>query len=170
MKRAGALLAVLLLAGCGSTKTVTQTVTSTVTKTVTEGGACKGSELTASFDLIPGSAGAGNIVYALKITNSSSTRCQLVLTGWQLLGPSGTENPTNIQLPATPTLSLAAGASVTYNARFTPDVPGPGETTPGQCEPSSATLRIDVATGTVNAPIAPPTAVCQHGSMTLTSG
>lgn len=161
------MLVVLVAAGCGTTKTVTQTVTHTVTKTIIEGGACKGSDLTASFDAIPGSEGAGNIVYLLKIANSSPSSCTLTITNFQLLASSGANNPTNITPPGPAT--LAAGGSVTYNARFSPDVTGTGDnTTAGsQCQPTSATLRIN---GSLDAPIAPPTPVCEKGSMTLTSG
>ena len=78
MKRTAALLGVLALAGCGGTTTVT--VTSTVTRTQTHtvtvttsasttpkpaAAACTGDRLQGSFDGVPGSAGAGQIVYRL---------------------------------------------------------------------------------------------------------
>ena len=169
MRRAAVLLFVVLAAGCGSTKTVTQTVTTTrtVTKTVTTKSDCTGAELRATFDVVPGSAGAGNIVYALKITNTTSNPCELIIVGFQLLTSSGAFNPTNVTPP--PPASLGANESLGYHARFSPDVPGPGETTPGACEPTSATLRIDVGSGSVDAPISPATAVCEKGTMSLTS-
>ena len=171
MKIAAALCIAFVVAGCGATKTVTttQTVTKTVTKTVstTE---CTGSDVTATFDAVPGSQGAGNIVYALKLTNSSSSPCELAITAFQLLDASGNDVPTNTTPPRGTTL-LAASESVGYHARFSPDVNGTGDNTNGQCQPTSATLRITLAGGgTVDAPIQPPTSVCEQGSMNLTSG
>lgn len=171
MKPAALLFVVVLAAGCGSTKTVTstETVTKTVTKTVTAAGACTGSDLGATFAAVPGSAGAGNITYALKITNTSSSSCELGISKFQLLDASGANVPTNIT-PPSGTKSLAAGASVTYDARFSPDVTGTGDNQSGQCQPTSSTLRMSLTGGgTVDAPIAPPTAVCEQGSMTLTT-
>ena len=171
MKIAAALCIALVVAGCGGTKTVTQTqtLTTTVTNTVTAG-ACKGSDLTATFDAVPGSAGAGNIVYALKLTNSSSSVCQLELSGFLLLDANGSQLPTNIAPPGRITV-LHPRDSASYNARFSPDVNGTGDNTNGQCQPTSSTLRITVGGGgTVDAPIQPPTSVCEQGSMNLTSG
>jgi hypothetical protein len=168
---AAALCIALLAAGCGSTKTVTttQTVTKTVTKTVsaTE---CTAGDVKATFDVVPGSAGAGNIVHALKLANSSSSACELALTGFQLLDANGNDVPTNVTPPTGATI-LAASESLGYHARFSPDVNGTGDNTNGQCQPTSATLRITLAGGgTVDAPIQPPTSVCEKGSMNLTSG
>jgi hypothetical protein len=170
MKRFALLGVILLAAGCGSTKTVTetQTATTTVTKTVTAGGACAGSALSATFDAIPGSQGAGNIVYALKLTNTSSTTCELSITNLQLLDASGNDVPTNITPP--PSSSIGAGESVAYNARFSPDVNGTGDNTNGQCQPTSHTLRLSVSGGgTADVPISPPTPVCEKGSMSFQS-
>jgi Protein of unknown function (DUF4232) len=171
VKIAATLCIALVVAGCGSTNTVTttQTVTKTVTKTVSAT-QCPGSDVTATFDVVPGSAGAGNIVYALKLTNSSSSPCELALTGFQLLDANGNDVPTNVTAPTATTL-LAASESLGYHARFSPDVNGTGDNTNGQCQPTSATLRITLAGGgTVDAPIKPPTPVCEKGSMSLTSG
>jgi len=159
----------LVVAGCGSTKTVTVTnvVTTTVTKTVSTG-PCTASDLTATLDAVAGSAGAGNIVYALKIKNGGSSACDLTITSFQLLDSSGADNPTNVQPP--PAANIGAGESLGYNARFSPDVNGTGDNTNGPCQPTSATLRITLGGGgTVDAPISPPTSVCEKGSMTLTT-
>jgi len=169
MKFAAAACLVLIAAGCGTkTVTVTQNVTTTVTKTVTTG-PCTGSDLSASFDAVPGSQGAGNIVYALKLTNTGSSSCDLTITTFQLLDASGADVPTNIQPP--PATSIGSGESIGYNARFSPDVNGTGDNTNGSCQPTSATLRVTLAGGgTVDAPIQPPTPVCEQGSMTLRAG
>ena len=171
MKRAALLLVVFVAAGCGTkttTITQTQTVTKTVTKTVRATGNCTGAELSATFDLVPGSQGAGNVVYALKITNMTSSPCELGIIGFQLLDKGGAFNPTNVT-PLPPT-SIGANETLGYNARFSPDVNGTGDNTNGSCQPTSATLRIDVGEGSVQAPISPPTSVCEQGSMTFRAG
>ena len=157
---------VLVAAGCGSTKTVTVTSTQTKTVTTTQAGpvACTASDLSASFNAQPGSAGAGNITYVLKLTNTSATACVFTPSILQLLDAKGGQNPTHAQ-PASVPKTIAAGASASYEARFSPDVPGTGDNTTGACEPVSSTLQVTVGSGTVNAPIKPPTSVCEQGSM-----
>lgn len=170
MKRLGFLAVVLVAAGCG-TKTVTVTSTQTKTVTTTQAGpaACKAADLSASFDVQPGSAGAGNIVYVLKLTNTSTVACVFTPSILQLLDASGGDVPTHAQPAAIPK-KIAAGASVSYEARFSPDVPGVGDSTSGQCEPVASTLRVTVGSGTVDAPIKPPTSVCEQGSMQFRAG
>lgn len=168
MKRAALLVLVLVAAGCGTkttTVTQTQTVTKTVTKTVSAS-SCKGTDLTATFDAIAGSQGAGNISYRLKLTSSSASPCQLTITGFQLLDANGADVPTNITPLGGPT-ALGAGETIGYEARFSPDVNGTGDHTNGQCQPTSATLRVSLGSDTVDAPITPPTPVCEQGSMTF---
>src|SRR5262249_34986116 len=76
----------LLAAGCGGTKTVTDTTTVTKTVTVhetttvgTTGGnaanACTGDAMSGTFNVIAGSAGAGQISYRLTVTNTSPVAC-----------------------------------------------------------------------------------------------
>jgi hypothetical protein len=61
---------------------------------------------------------------------------------------------------------LAPGAKTKATARFSPDVPGVGETTVGRCEPVSYWLRVNgQGGGTTKVKIAPPTSVCEHGGM-----
>lgn len=171
MKVAAALCLVLVAAGCGTTKTVT--VTNTVTKTVTTTerapAACTRTDLSGSFDEQVGSAGAGQITYVLKLTNSSANACELTITGLQLLDAKGSDVWTHATPPAT-TTDLGAGASVSYEVRFSPDVAGTGDSQTGACEPVASTLRVTVGGDTVDAPIKPPTSVCEQGSMTLRAG
>ena len=84
---AGLVLAVVGLSATGclgsGTKTVTVTHTETITstKTVTTTGSvksakpCQGTDLAATFVLIPNSAGAGQIAYTLVVKNSSPGPC-----------------------------------------------------------------------------------------------
>lgn len=194
MKRAALLLPIALaLAGCsvgGSTKTVTSTRTVSVTHTVTvtkttsstttsskpASAPCAAGSLQGTFAVIPGSAGAGQTSYRLTLTNTGATPCWLQgIPQVQLLGTTGAANPTDASAapPATanpPKVSLAHGASAKADARFSPDVPGTGDKNqPGQCEDTSTVLRVTPpGGGTLDAPIQPPTPVCERGSMSFT--
>ena len=165
----------LVAGGCGGTKTMTVTTTRTVTHTVTtsptttsaSSAVCTVSDLKGSFDVQVGSAGAGNIVYTLRLTNTSSSSCSVAgVPQVQLLDASGAKLPTTQVTAPGPSVELAPGASAKADARFSPDVAGTGESQTGPCEPKAATLRVTLA-GTVDVPITPPTSVCEHGSLNL---
>jgi len=136
---------------------------------------CAASQLGGTFAVVPGSAGAGNIVYALVLHNVSHQDCFLSgIPGVTLLDRRGRRLPTHVR-PAQPgaltavRVDLRPGARARATARFSPDVPGPGEGTIGRCEPVAHTLRVAPGgRGTLRAPIRPPTSVCEHGTMTWT--
>jgi hypothetical protein len=169
----------LTAAGClgGSTKTVTVAHTHTVTTTrtvtttqsVTSGKPCMGTQLAATFSLIPGSAGAGQIAYTLSVRNSSPSACSVhgVPSG-TLLGANGTPLPTNVK-PAGgggPRVVLPPGASATAQARFSPDVAGQGDSQSGTCQPQAHTFQLNAQGGGVTeAAIKPPTSVCERGTL-----
>ncbi len=180
MKRLGlAAVAVLALAaGCGGTKTVTVTQTVTTTRTVTttpssaSAAACTGSDLSASFDVVEGSAGAGQIAYRLTLKNTSQSPCWISgLPQAQLLDASGATLPTHVissnrGVGTTAKLVLQPGASATADARFSPDVAGTGDKQSGACQPEAATLRVTPnGGGTVDAAVSPPTSVCEQGQL-----
>ena len=136
--------------------------------------ACGAARLSATFTAIPGSEGAGNIVYALTVKNKSKTEC--FVTGMpqvKLLDKQGRAQPTHpiAVHPGAQTavrVTLKPGAKATADARFSPDVPGVGEQHLGQCEPTSYTLLLTpTGGGTLRAPIKPPTPVCEHGQLQL---
>src|SRR5205085_7390952 len=96
----------LTAAGCGlggtktATVTQTRTLTLTTTKTVTttrsasSAKPCTGRQLAGTFNLVPGSAGAGQIVYALSLKNTSSSACSLHgVPHGTLLGATGAALP-----------------------------------------------------------------------------
>lgn len=194
MRRAALLIPfALVLAGCsvgGSTKTVTNTQTVTVTKTVTRttpssttttskpaSAPCAATSLQGFFAGIPGSAGAGQTSYRLTLTNTGTASCWVQgLPQVQLLGTTGAANPTSVSAappaPASPPkISLAPGKSATADARFSPDVSGTGDVNkPGApCEETSTVLRVTgPGGGTLDAPIQPPTPVCERGSLHFT--
>jgi len=136
---------------------------------------CTGSMLSGTFSVIRGSAGAGNIVYALRLRNRSHETCFVSgLVGLRLLGKTGRVLPTRVEPAFRPGLTavrvvLRPGAHAKATARFTPDVPGPNEPTDRQCEPTAYRVRVTPPPGggTLIARVSPPTPVCVHGRMSL---
>jgi Domain of unknown function (DUF4232) len=160
---AAAALAALVLAGGGSTAPTP---------------ACNGSQLAGTFTAIPGSAGAGNIVYALRIRLRSGRTC--FVTGvprLQLLDRLRRPLPTKVTPAFRPGLAavrvlLRRGQVARATARFSPDVPGPGEpVTATACERRSYYVRVTPppGRGTFVAPVRPPTPVCEHGRLAVSA-
>jgi hypothetical protein len=136
---------------------------------------CTGGELAGTFAVVPGSAGAGNIVYALTLRNRTAHTCAVAgLPDVTLLGRSGKALPTHVRAAFPNRLTsvlvrIAPGRTTRATARFSPDVPGPGEPVSGrQCEPKAYRLAVHApAGGTAVVPIMPPTPVCEHGQLQL---
>jgi hypothetical protein len=167
-------------AGCG-TKTVIVEHTVTEVRTITAPSTttppqpvalCAGDALRGTFAVVPGSPGAGQISYRLRLANTGSAACMLTgLPVVQLLDAQGGELPTQVAAaqPGQPTavrVVLEPSGSAAADARFSPDVPGVGEGQTGPCEPRASTLRVTApGGGTADAPVQPPTAVCSKGSL-----
>lgn len=134
---------------------------------------CTGPQLAGTFAAVRGSAGAGNISYRLVLKNVSSRTCTVTgLPQGRLLGKTGAPLPTHVRaaFPGALTavlVALAPGQKAYATARFSPDVPGPGEPTAGtRCEPTSWWFRVTApGGGTTKAKLAPPTPVCEHGRL-----
>jgi hypothetical protein len=173
----------LLAAGCGGTKTVTDTTTVTKTVTVhdtttvststgaTAANACTGDAMSGTFDVVAGSAGAGQISYRLTVTNTSPVSCYVSgLPQVQLLGANGAGLPTQVvpEQPGAGTaakITLAPNASASAEARFSPDVNGTGDSTTGQCQPNAVTLRVGFGGAPLDVAVKPPTPVCERGQL-----
>jgi hypothetical protein len=182
-------LALGALAGCGGTKTVTttQTVTKTITApppaatttgpTTSAAPACSSARLGGSFAAVPGSAGAGQISYLLTVTNTSDSECYVSgLPQLLLLDAQGGGLPTSVSAaqPGTATAAkivLQPASSAKSEARFSPDVPGQGEGQSGRpCEPVAHQVQVTATGGgTFVVPVNPPTSVCEHGSLRMSS-
>jgi Domain of unknown function (DUF4232) len=138
---------------------------------------CVAAQLTGSFTVINGSAGAGNISCRLRLRNRSSRTCFVSgLAGLRLLGKTGRPLPTRVTPAFRPGLTavrvvLRPGHAAKAEARFTPDVPGPGEPVDAQCEPTAYRVRITPPPGggTLVARIMLPTPVCVHGAIALSA-
>ena len=168
--------AALAAAGCGltssstKTTTVTTTVTKTVTHTVTRSGVangCSAHDLTGTFQVVQGSAGAGNIVYTLKVTNASQQPCTVTgVPTIDFLTSGGSTLPSHVTPNGTGAavlVTLQPGDSATSQVRFSPDV------TP--CDSGTATtLRLTMSTGgSLDVNIDPATHLCGGGSLQPTN-
>jgi hypothetical protein len=138
---------------------------------------CTAGQLSGTFSVIRGSAAAGSISYALRLTNRSRLTCFVYgRPGLRLLGRTGRPLPTKV-VPARPRptavrVILNPTRRAQATARFSPDVPGPGEPVSGrQCEPTAHKVRVTPPSGggTLVAPILPPTPVCEHGTVFLST-
>jgi hypothetical protein len=162
MKRFVTLLAVVLTAVASSAAAVAHSDAS-----------CSGAQLKGSFNVVRGSAGAGNITYTLVLKNVSTRMCTLTgLPQGRLLGKTGKALPTHVRAAFPGALTailvrLAPGRTTFATARFSPDVPGPGEPTAGtKCEPTAWWFRVSGQSGgTTKVKLTPPTPVCEHGQL-----
>jgi hypothetical protein len=136
--------------------------------------ACTGSNLRGTFTVVRGSAGAGNIVYKLRLRNASNVACFVTgIPRLRLLARTGSSLPTNAK-PENPgaltavRVDLQPGKAAATTARFSPDVPGPSEGVTRRCEPTAYKLRVTPnGGGTLVVLMTPPAPVCSHGSMAL---
>jgi hypothetical protein len=133
---------------------------------------CRGGDLRGVFVVVQGSAGAGGISYTLRLHNRSSAACFVSgIPGLRLLGRAGAPLPTHVA-PSHPgaltavRIVLRSGGLAAATARFSPDIPGPGEPQTKQCEPTAYHLKVSPAGGgSLVAPVTPPTPVCEHGRL-----
>jgi hypothetical protein len=130
---------------------------------------CQGTDLAAAFTVIPNSAGAGQIGYALTVKNTSAAACTVQgIPKGNLLGANGTALPTLIK-PAGgggKPVVLPLGASAIAQARFSPDIAGEGDSQSGACQPQAHTFELTAPGGGVTeAAIKPPTSVCVRGTL-----
>lgn len=131
--------------------------------------ACTLSSFKGTFKVVPGSAGAGSIVYKLRVVNNSGSACAFsTAPALRLLDKHGHALPTHAKFPASQvaTISIAPGKAAIATARFSPDMPSGGEPQSGPCEKRAFKLRIRTGpTNAVTIPVKPATKVCGRGSM-----
>jgi hypothetical protein len=138
-----------------------------VTETVTvaapaQGNECTADDLTGTFEVLQGSAGAGNIVYTLKVTNASQEACTVGgVPTLQVLDEHGNTIPSHVPPSSSGTdtlVTLQPGDSARSQVRFSPDV--------DPCEPGTAhTLHVGIGTSTLNVTFDPPTKLCGAGTL-----
>ncbi len=139
---------------------------------------CSAADMSGLFYAIQGSAGAGQITYALRLRNRSIHACFVSgLPRLQLLGRTGKLLPTRVW-PAHPgalatiRVVLAPGKYAVATARFSPDAPGVGEQVKGPCEPKAFRARVwppGGGTGSFVVLVSPPTPVCEKGRLVFSA-
>lgn len=166
---------VALAASSGSATAAATALATTAAPPPAASAPCRTGQIAVRFTAVPGSAGAGSIVYALRVTNSSNNVCSVTgLPRLQLLDAKGKALPTH-QVAAHPgmgtavLLRLGRGEVAWAAVRFSPDVPGVGEQTTGQCQRTAARIRATVgaASAVTVGPIVPATAVCSNGRLSV---
>jgi hypothetical protein len=135
---------------------------------------CGTSRLSGSFRVVPGSAGAGHIVYTLRLRNNAHRACRLLgIPRLTLLDRRGRALPTRVEPfvagALTAPLTVRPGHLAVSDARFSPDIPSGGEPTGGPCERTAhrLLLRPRGVHGTLAVSIRPPTPVCERGTLTF---
>lgn len=141
------------------TRTVTHTVTASAAPS---SNACAASDLTGTFSELAGSAGAGNIVYTLHVTNASQDACTLTgVPTVTFLDANGAvmSQHADVNVPQATVVSLQPGGSASSQIRFSPDV--------SPCDPGTATtLRVELPDrSTFQIKLDPPTRLCGGGSV-----
>lgn len=134
---------------------------------------CTARQIHASFDYVPGSAAAGHVTYIVKLVNRGTPCTISGRPGLRLYDGRGRPLPTHAfpDHPGTGTavlVTIRTGHSARANARFSPDVPGPGEGNP--CERAAVHVHVTLpspAQGAVIGPVKPRTPVCEHGRIVL---
>lgn len=128
---------------------------------------CSGAQLKGTFNVVRGSAGAGNITYKLVLKNASTHMCTLTgLPDGRLLGKTGKALPTHVRAASPGMLTailvrLAPGKTTFATARFSP-----GPTAGKKCEPTAWWFRVTgQGGGTTKVKVGPPTPVCEHGQL-----
>jgi hypothetical protein len=131
---------------------------------------CGPSSVRATFSLVPGSQGAGQVEYTLTITNTGRASCTISgLPAIRLLGAGHVALATRAHADGggSHAVKLAAGRWAQSNATFSPDIAASNE--PGdRCEPLAYSLALTLrGGGRLLAPM-DPTMVCQHGAIAFT--
>lgn len=128
---------------------------------------CKGADLSGRFALVPGSAGAGNVVYRLTVTKRTAGTCFLSgIPQLRLLSRAGKALPTQAMLAnrgmgTAVRVVLRKGDATSLSARFSPDVPP-------ACGVRAWALRVwPGGGGSLTVAVAPATKVCQRGTLQL---
>ena len=111
------------------------------------------------------------LIAALAGTTAASGGMVASCKGAQLAGSfsavKGSPGAGSISALAAVLVILDPGQWTRATARFSPDVPGTGDSQqPGPCEPTAYSLRVNArGGGTTTAKLLPPTPVCERGRL-----
>lgn len=136
---------------------------------------CHTADLSGTFTAVPDSVAAGNIVYNIKLTNTSTRTCTVYgHPGLLLQNAQHAALPTHVDwnsMVPDRLITLKPGQAVSASARFSPDVAGTGDTAaPGAaCEPTADFTEITPPDETAHLVVSvrPATPVCEAGTMAV---
>lgn len=124
-----------------------------------------------TWRVVPDSQGAGHIAADLAFKNTSNHACTIAgFPGISLLASNDHPLPSNVLKDnsiAITTIKVAPGAWVHSEMRYSPNVPGPGEPTTGQCEPTvvHALALLPGDSAWTHVTLGSPTTVCEKGEV-----
>ena len=128
---------------------------------------CRGADLSGRFAFVPGSAGAGNVLYRLSVRKTTPGACFVTgIPRLRLLARDRKPLPTQARLAnrgmgTAVRVVLRKGDATSLTARFSPDVPP-------ACGVRAWKLRVwPGGGGSFTVPVAPATRVCQRGTLQL---
>jgi len=135
-------------------------------------GACTTAEMpSGTWRLVPASEGAGHVAVDIAFQNASGHSCTVTgFPGVSLLASNDRPLPTNVLKDPSysiTTVTVAPGAWVHSEMRFSADMPGPGEPQTGQCEPMTVHALAQLPGDAKWAPVTldKPTPVCEKGQL-----
>ncbi|HEY3871286.1 MAG TPA: DUF4232 domain-containing protein [Actinocrinis sp.] len=132
---------------------------------------CSTNDLSGYVSIVPNSAGMGNELMNVKLTNTSGHTCTIYgYPGFQLEDKNQSNLPTNVVRTSgtEQTITVPNGDSAATTVRFDFDVPGAGDNPTGPCQPESYYTQItppDQTTQLVAQIQGGPVTVCQSGEM-----
>ncbi|WP_370376543.1 DUF4232 domain-containing protein [Catenulispora sp. GAS73] len=126
-----------------------------------------------TWRVVPDSEGAGHVAADLTFQNTSAHSCTVAgFPGISLLASNDRTLPSYIvkdNSAAVTTITVAPGAFVHAEMRYSPNVPGPGESQNGQCEPTTVHAQAQLPGDSAWAHITldNPTPVCEKGELQM---
>ncbi|NUP46470.1 MAG: DUF4232 domain-containing protein [Catenulispora sp.] len=120
--------------------------------------------------MVPGSEGAGHVAADISLQNTSNHSCTVTgYPGIQQLASDEHPLPTNVvRFPTTvTTVTVAPGGWVHSEIRYSPNIPGEGEPTTGNCEPETvhALAQLPGDSKWAKVTVVVPTTVCEKGTV-----
>ncbi len=136
------------------------------------GGACTTAEMpNGTWRGVAGSEGAGHVAADISLQNTSGHSCTISgFPGVSLLASNDHPLPTNVikdDSVSVTTITVAPGAWVHSEIRYSADIPGPGEPESGQCEPTTvhALAQLPGDSAWTHITLDNPTPVCEKGEV-----
>ncbi|WP_194920917.1 DUF4232 domain-containing protein [Catenulispora rubra] len=124
-----------------------------------------------TWRVVPGSEGGGNVVADIALRNTSGHACTVAgFPGVSLLASDEHPLMTTVEKDdstAVATVTVAPGAWVHAEVRYSPNVPGPGEPSTGGCEPTTVHALVQLPGDTMwgRVTLDSPTMVCEKGRL-----